>query len=341
MRRAGGKILFVLLIVWVSGSYARKDSFFTLNYSRSRAIGMGAAFTAVEGGWEAAFFNPATFQFVNVEKGLHFSVLFNPFVSLGLYDLYKHGAKKKLTTEQWWNVIRTFPKALVLSTENWEFGLINHEELESREFYHPNVRFFEGSHFFQHHVENFVVRVRLAEQVFLGGGIQYYTSFVQDSLQRGFGSSYGVFIRPNPKLNVGVVFISSPGKMKDIRIAYDRFENETVNVGFSFRPWPSTTLAVDVRNISEEAQKTTREIHLGFEQGFFGHLYLRGGYYRDHGVKENRFTLGFGLVNLDLFRLGKSRHGAPVLAINYALLSEPGNREGRKHFFSFQWGFGW
>ena len=313
-----------------------------MNYGRTRAIGMGTAFTAVESGLESALYNPATFQYIEAHKGLKFSVLFNPVVSAGLYNLYNNDSREGISTGDWYNVFRTLPKAIVLSSEKWEFGLINHEELETRSSFHKQIKFVEGDHFFQHHVENFIARIKLAKQVQLGAAVQYYSAFVEDSLQHGFGASYGVFIKPHSKLNVGVVFVNLPVGMKNVRVNHDRFNTESVNVGFAYRPFSQTTIALDVRNLSEESQTTTREIHFGVEQGIFNQIYLRSGFYRDRFNKKNRFSFGIGLLNLNMFRLDDAKYYGPNLAINYALMVEPNELENRRwHFLTVQWGFGW
>ncbi len=303
---------------------------------------MGSAFTAVEGGLESAFYNPATFRFVETKKGINLSFIFSPFVTYGTYNLNNNNSQEATSGGGWWDIVRTLPKAIVLSTANLEIGFVNHEELESRRYFHSHLRFLEADNFFQHHVENLVVRVRLADQVHIGGSVQYYSVFSNDTLRRGFGSSYGVFLRPHPKLDFGVVFISLPAGMKNIRLDHDRFENESVNIGISYQPFSSTTFAIDLRNLSEEAQNTTREFHIGFEQGFWHNIYIRSGYYRDRKLKNNRMTLGIGLLNLDLLRLRDSKYSSPNMAINYAIMFEPGsNAKSRWHFISFQLGVGW
>jgi hypothetical protein len=328
----------IFLFTVTTAAVADKDYYFTLNYSRSRAVGMGVAFTAVTGGLESAFYNPASFQYILPNKGVHFTLLFNPIVSAGLYDFYSQSSR--VSTNAWLDIIKTLPKAALISIKNWEIGFINHEELETRQDSHPNLKFFEGDHFLQHHMENFVVRVRLAEQVQIGGSVQYYSVWMADSLQHGFGTSYGIFVHPHPKMNVGIVFISLPTKMKSVRLNYDRFESETVNVGLAYQPFSATTLALDVRNLSEDSQQTTRELHVGVEQGFWGHIFLRSGFYQDQWTKNSRLSFGLGLLNLDLFRFDELKSASPNLAINYALVIQP-NTDDRWHFLSFQWGFGW
>jgi len=301
---------------------------------------MGAAFTAVEGGLESAFYNPATFHFVQSTKGMNVSFLFNPLSSIGLFKYY-NSSENGLSNGKWLDVFKILPKAIVVSTKNWEIGAFNHEEIETREFFHPNVNFIEGDRFLQHHVETLTGRLRLADQVQLGVSFHYYTSFLNDSLQHGFSSSYGVFLRPHKQLDFGIAFISLPTGMKGIRVNHDRFEDETVNIGVAYHPFNLTTVTLDIRNLTEDSQKTTREFHIGLEQGFWRQVYLRSGYYRDRFNKKDRFSFGVGLLNLDLSRLGSSKYYSPNLALNYSIMIEPGDEKTRWHFFTLQWGFGW
>lgn len=343
MRSKYFKYICVIVLFYTTNSWAQKDFYYTMNYSRARATGMGSAFTAMEGGLESSFYNPATFRFVDTQnRRINLSFIFSPFASYGIYDLKNNKLPNGNPEAGWWDIVKTLPKAIVLSTKNFEIGFVNHEELESRQYFHPHTRFLESNNFFQHHVENLVVRVRLAEQVHLGGSVQYYSVFKNDSLRHGFGSSYGVFLRPNPKLDFGIVFISLPGGLKNIRLDHDRFEHESVNIGISYHPFSSTTFALDLRNLTEEGQNTTREYHIGFEQSFLNHIYLRSGFYRIYTLKNNRMTLGIGLLNLDLLRFGNSKYSSPNLALNYAIMFDPGSgSDTRWHFFSFQLGIGW
>ncbi len=316
-----------------------KDYFFSLSNCRVRPMGMGGAFTAIAGELQTAFYNPATFNLADLSHGLKLSVFFNPMVSIGLFDLYNK-TNKELSVNEWWNVFRVLPKAVVLSTSRLEFGLVNHEELEERVAYHPHVRFFEADHFFQYHAESAVLRMKLATQVQIGGAVQYYTVLIGDSLRHGFGTSYGVFILPNPRVNIGVVFINVPNEMANVRLNADRFEDETVNVGISYHPFSLSTVAIDVRNLTEESQKTTRELHVGLEQGLWQHLFLRLGYYRDRLLKEDHYSAGIGLLNLNLFQRGENHFSVPVLALNYAIsVTNTEINPTRWHFFSLTWGF--
>ena len=182
--------------------------------------------------------------------------------------------------------------------------------------------------------------MKLATQVQIGGAVQYYTVLIGDSLRHGFGTSYGVFILPNPRVNIGVVFINVPNEMANVRLNADRFEDETVNVGISYHPFSLSTVAIDVRNLTEESQKTTRELHVGLEQGLWQHLFLRLGYYRDRLLKEDHYSAGIGLLNLNLFQRGENHFSVPVLALNYAIsVTNTEINPTRWHFFSLTWGF--
>ena len=337
--------LLALLLLFPFLSAARagedlRDHFFTISYSRARPQAMGGAFAAVQGGLEAAFYNPATFQLTNLNRGKKLSFFANPLASAVLYQHYSQDGTKKLGQNEWWNVLSVFPKAIFFSTPTVEAGLISLEELETREAFHPNRDIFEVDHFFEHHFETAVIKVRLAEQVSLGATLSHYAFMTGDSVETGLGASYGVYIQPNRYVGVGVVFIDLPDQMRDLRLRWDRFEGKTVNMGISFRPFRMTTLSLDVRNLTEDNLPNTRELHIGVEQGLWRHLYLRTGYYRDAVLPRRVVTAGIGLFNLSFSAQGERRFDVPVLALNYALQVESGVSEPiRRHFLSFNWGF--
>ena len=129
--------------------------------------------------------------------------------------------------------------------------------------------------------------------------------------------------------------------MKEVRLHHDRFEDETVDIGAAYHPFQCTTLALDIRNLTEDSQNTTREFHVGIEQGLFGQVCIRAGYYRERFEKKNRLTFGFGLFNLDFFRFGTSKYYTPNMALNYSIMLEPGHNSVRWHFLSLHWGIGW
>ena len=77
---------------------------------------MGAAFTAVEGGLESAFYNPATFHFVQSTKGMNVSFLFNPLSSIGLFKYY-NSSENGLSNGKWLDVFKILPKAMIELTD--------------------------------------------------------------------------------------------------------------------------------------------------------------------------------------------------------------------------------
>ena len=335
--------ILVFGVLFPRGSKAAaetEDHFFAISYGRTRAMGMAGAFAAVPGGMEAVFFNPATLQLTDLNRGFRLTLFVNPLASAALYNLYTNQENSRLSRGQWWNVVRVFPKALFFSTPILEAGFVNQEELETREAYHPHKKFFEPQYFFQHHFETAVLRVKLAEQVAVGVTFSYYSYPEGDSVQQGFGASYGVFIRPSPKVGVGIMFMDLPTQMRDLRLFWDRFEGQTVNAGIAFHPFSLTTLSLDVRNLTEDNLANTREVHVGIEQGIWRHLYLRTGYFQDSRLPRRFFTAGFGLLNLGFAADGRRKFSVPVLALNYAIQIETGtSRTVRRHFLSFNWAF--
>jgi hypothetical protein len=334
-------LTLVSVLSIVGGSVAQnRDYYFTVGYSQAHPMGMGGAFTAIEGGLSSIHYNPATFRLANIKRGFRIAGFANPVASISMYSFFREDSEKGLTASNWWDVARVLPKAVVLSTPTWEFALLGQEELESRKEFHENKKLFEADNFFNHVVHTALLRIRLADQVHIGGTLSQYTSEVNSETMNKIGSSYGFYVIPSPKLGVGIVFMDIPAKFKNIRLENDRIEDETVNIGVAYHLLANNTISLDVRNMSEENRSTTREWHVGLEQGFWKHIYLRSGFYRDQRKNENHFSFGAGLVNLNFARHGVRKFVIPVLAVNYALrLNRKDGTTTRTHFLSLIWGY--
>lgn len=322
------------------GSAQTIDHYFTVNYAKARPLAMGGAFTAVEGTFESIYYNPATFNLANVRDGIRVSGFINPFASISLYSYYQRDSEDGISNSNWARILKVLPRALVISNPKLEFALLGYEELESRKDSHKNARFFEADSLFKHMVHSALIKVRLANQVFIGGTLSYFTTPHSSKLDDRIGVSYGIYLLPSPKLGIGVVFIDAPNDFENASFEYDRFDDASLNIGINYKPRPNNNFAFDIRNISEENKETTRELHFGFEQGIGSHLYLRSGFYRSPKSKQNNYSFGIGLLNLNFNRNGIKKFNIPVLAINYAIkFAKIDRRKTRTHFLSFNVGF--
>lgn len=311
------------------------DAYFTVNHAKASALGMAGAVTAVESNLSSAFFNPATFRLARVPNSSRLSAFFSPVSSLSVYAHYKNDPQEGLDISNWWNILRVLPKAIVVSAPNWEFALIGHEELYSRSPAYNNHKFFEADSLFNHVVHTALVRIKLAEQLYFGGSVNYYIGTVGTTEKNQIGSSYGIYLLPSSKFRAGVLFIDLPDDRSNERLTNDRLEDETVNIGVAYHFLPSNTLAFDIRNISEEEGQTTREWHLGIKQDIWRHITIRGGFYRISDTKTNNVALGLGLFDQNVGRNGFKKFYNRVMALNYSMvLARQDSNTHRSHFLT-------
>ena len=333
-------IIFLTLVCTTDIAAQTKDYYFTVNYAKARPLAMGGAYMAVEGGLATIFFNPASFRLSSDKQGIRITSFFNPFASASLYSYYKRDLKKGISNSEWRNIVKLLPRALVVSSSNWEFVILGHEELETRRDIHKNQRFFVADSLFIYSLHSTLLKIRLANQVFIGGTLSYFNSPQSLSFNEHVGFSYGIYLLPSTKLGVGVVFTDVPNDFKNVFLDYNRIEDGSVNVGISYKPNPNNNISIDVRNISEEDKLTTREWHFGVEQSFWDHIALRSGYFRSPKDKINYFSFGVGLLNLNFSKYGVKKFINPLMALNYSILFENnGGTTNRSHFLSFNLGF--
>lgn len=112
----------------------------------------------------------------------------------------------------------------------------------------------------------------------------------------------------------------------------ERFVNGSVNIGMSFRPYPGTIIAADIRNLVEDENKNemVREPHFGIEQNLFSVLALRGGAFWKSEDERLDYTLGFGLIDSAKLLLGNPRGALPNWLLNYGAVVEKDNAGQRR-----------
>lgn len=301
-------------------SQSKVDHYVSISFSRVRPLSMGGAFTAAEGGIETIHFNPAALRLFGFQPGIQFAVFINPVAPAALYHDYTRSDSGCLSSDQWWNVIRLLFKGVVISSSRFDLGVVWYEELLDRYQHLNSLLFFDTNRFFDYHMGTGFIHIKLADQVALGGTITQYSVLVGDKVDRSLGASYGIFLKPNPRMDVGVVFIDLPQKSPSSRIVLERFEDETVNVGISYKLFRSNLLTLDIRNISEENKTAVREVHIGLEQRLWRHLAVRGGFFKKKWSPDRFYSLGIGLVNLNLFRSFARQFDYPQFLCNYGMV---------------------
>ena len=309
-----------------STAYAQDDSYVTLGNSRSRALAMGGAFTAVEDDNAAISFNPAAFNVRRDNPGTRLSVDFNPVLALASIDQSDNfsltenkGVGKALGS------LLYFVRSISLSTSVFNFGLHFNEE---KAITTQSDKFFDSRHFEDNVFHTAVANIRLSSSVTLGISGRLIRSMENGENKKGGSINYGILLKPNDRYQVGIMFYILSTDVRNSRKKFDRIVNESVNVGLTFFPWSNMTVSIDVRNVTEGSKSdgfALQEFHFGFENTQIKHVSLRGGFYREKngfGTDSDIFSAGIGLLDLNRFKGIGNRFSHPTPLLSYAIIFE-------------------
>jgi hypothetical protein len=152
-----------------------------------------------------------------------------------------------------------------------------------------------------------------------------------------FGHRYGLIVRPKPNTTVGLCYFDMPEGEDNERLTLDRFSDEALNIGISHSPFEWATVAVDVRNVSDEGRQKGVEPHAGIEIRPLSALSLRGGYYQLSGETEKAYTVGFGISNIRTLFGGLPQEDAWRIRLEATvILQKMGDHDRRWILTSFQ-----
>lgn len=322
-------IVFVLLLGCIESGFAQDDFFVGISNSRSRAVALGGAVTALEDDIGAISYNPATFSLTENPAGMRFSVHLNPvlpavtFRQKELFDL-----NDKDNFESIIGGIKYLFKAFTLSTRIFNFGILLNEEKFLQK---GGEKFFDGTEFLDNRYHTAVLNVKLSSQVSFGVSGSLIRDADASGVNTGSEVRYGILVKPSGWYQIGIMFVDFANKVKNSRRRFDRLADESLNAGLVFFPRKGFSLSFDVRNLTENGSAENfglQEIHFGFEITRISHISLRGGYYREkreNNKFSNVFSAGFGLFDLNRFRSPNSRYNHPVPLISYSILFEKHN----------------
>ena len=329
-------LILTVNIICVS---AQNNRFITLSHVKARPLAMGGAFTAVEGDLAAINFNPAAFSLFEVKKSKRFTFFLNPVAPIiGTIEnkMLFQGSGSKI--DDYLFSLGLLLKSISLSLGSIDFSFLLSEESLNLPDTFVDEKFFRVSGFRQNHSHTFAARLKLADRVSLGGSASVlFGSQEADPLkrERGFGFSYGILLKPEKGLNIGVSFFNMPDSLKEFRLQSERIVDESVNVGVSYQPFSGTLLSLDVRNLGEEGSEAVREFHFGFEQVIFSHIAIRGGFFLK-GDGDNVFSGGVGLFDWNTIFDLEDAFSHRNFVLNYAFVyEETGVTNDRRHFLSF------
>lgn len=334
----------VLLVVLFGGrldGHAQANRFVLISQVKARPLAMGGAFTSIEGDLGTIGYNPAALSLYRFEKEHRVTLFLNPLgavvggVKRG--ELFPRGG---FDFDDLLLTAGLFVKSIVVTLNSFEFGLLLGEQSLDLPEEFVNEEPFNVSGLRQNHAHSFVGRIKLAEKIALGGTASMMRGSLERDPQESFKEitlSYGILLKPEKSLNIGVSFVNLPDSLKNARWPVERFVDESVNVGVSYRPFSSTILSMDVRNLGEEENRAVREFHFGLEQVVFSQVALRAGYYSKNQDGDFVISGGVGLINGNTLFDVEDHFSHPSFYLNYAFVYDSSFEQGiRWHLLSLR-----
>ncbi|MBN1154030.1 hypothetical protein JXB12_03835 [candidate division KSB1 bacterium] len=342
MTRLGKYVTLCLSLLFLGATafprcVASQDSYYSaVNNSRVRPIALGGAFTSVEDDIESIFYNPGSFSMYNYPKDAKVTVFLNPMMSLLAFQHYSDNFSNKIQMQDLLNASALLVKSVVLSIKQFETGIVIGEESFDNVYHNKKSQFFAYNDLWNDNASTLFLKLKLAQRVSIGVNGTYYQRRKNDTRETGIGFSYGILLKPNNRMNVGLSYIDLPNKMAEFRNRLERLFDETMNIGVSYKILPGTMIAVDIRNLTEEIKENVRELHLGLEQRIFRIVAIRGGYYKKRFSDEEIYSAGIGLFDSNLLFSEENRFNHHNFMIDYSFVYE---QENRWHLFSLVWHF--
>jgi hypothetical protein len=134
------------------------------------------------------------------------------------------------------------------------------------------------------------------------------------------GRAYGVILRPNDQVTVGLTYIDLPEGFEHYREEIEGLGARTMNAGVAYRPLPSLLLAFDLRDLAERHEDTDVEPRAGVEIDLWGTAALRAGAFREDGGSTDVLTLGVGAIPMRTCPSARGNATRDAFVLNYAVL---------------------
>jgi len=331
-------LFFFSLIYFVAAPEAvgQEHRFASLSTTQARPVAMAGAFTAVEDHLAAINFNPAAYSLYKSHKSHRVTFFLNPVSPvIGMLErdaLYAGNGSK---TDDILSTLGLLVKSVSFSFHPLEIGLLLGEESLDRVEAFSDSKAFGVSGYRQNHSHTLVGRLRLAKQVSLGGTVSllYGSKEAAPHERHGdIGFSYGILLRPEDGLKIGVAFFNLPDSLSQTKLDLERLVDESVNIGVSYQVLDGTLVSMDMRNLGEERGTAVREIHFGLEQVFFSHLAVRTGFFRKSG--QNVLSWGVGLFDGNSLFGFDNKFTQHNFFLNYAFVLEDTPQKQYEHLLS-------
>lgn len=328
-------LAFLLFLLNAQTGDSQTHYFGTMSNVKQRPLAMGGAFTSVEDDLEAVFYNPGSFHLYETDKSIRFTLFINPISLFVASRHYSENFTDKIENTNLLNASALLIKSVIFTAKFFNLGLILGEESLDNILSKPNRSFFNFNDLWNNSSHTIFSRIELARKVSMGVRATSYYRKTDNGLDLGYGFGYGILMKPNPHINVGLSYIDFPKELPNYRTSVERMFDETMNIGVSYRPFSGTTLSLDVRNLTEENKDNVREVHLGFEQTFWGIAAIQCGYFQENYTKFNNYSFGIGLIDSKLLHKKQNEFGHRNYSLQYSFVyQEEENSFKRWHFFS-------
>ncbi len=337
-------LIFLLLLAPLAtrpdtNGSAQEDSFITASISRARPLAMGGAYHSLVDDFSAGLYNPGAFQLNNTRGENSFRLFFNPVApALAMYDYAKYDSDfdrdDELTLTEGLIAASRVLKGAVYTTPLWDFGVNFGEEiLTANSTLKVKNRVFSSERLAKSSFNSAFTNFKIASTVSIGMTGTLYNSRTGDSVVNKGGYSFGVLLKPNPRLNVGIVYHEIPEEFSEARFPLESIENKTVTSGVSYYPDEKTVFSIDLRNLNKEDKLASREIHAGLERCFGERLALRAGYYRIKQTNNDVYSFGVGILPL-WGKISKFVNSSRNDLFSYSFILEENGQTRRWHVFS-------
>ena len=329
------KILIYSLFILSTVSSAQENEFITLSSMSTRYMGMGGAFLSVEDNLASLFYNPGSFTLYDEDIQDRVTVFINPLLPLTAFAKPdKMGLGKYNSRDKFFNTLKYFLKGLVYSVSYFDFGLSLWEESILKK---NNKHFFPDNDIENYTYSTFFAKAKLAARISLGLAISRYNQTIQGIERKGYLINYGVLMKPEKYLRIGISYFDLPLAMENYNDKFYNIKDETVNIGISFYPSKEWIISIDANNLNT---RNSQEARLGVEKRFSKYFALRGGFYRTETFRksENRkyyWTCGVGLLSSNYFKPRAIRFLNEDFIINYSYVFEKAEHYTTNwHFFN-------
>ena len=282
---------------------------------------MGGAFASIQDELAALDFNPACF-YLGKPESMHGIV-------------YLNGLTPVLAVENWSRL--TGPDGMAawmirgaaMKIGRFHIGLLWGEESTGDEFRLSRKKLFDSSALSGMRNASVGFAMHLAPNVTLGIAGDWYMREKNGSPDYHLGYRYGLFLKTRHNIHVGLFFADFPKDWKNDREPLERLFDETLNVGISYSISRLLTVALDVRNVSDEGKGPFLEPHLGLEFSPWKHIALRSGFSRENEGKSSTLSVGVGFWN---WQANETSHKTGPFALETAYILEKTTET--RHWFS-------